>query len=152
MPDRKLRITFHTVFGAGVLLLGVLVVAGMIWSVIRYNPPDWLSEGRYVELTADRYGPGAFEHFAFDEWDPPRPLGFFLLRGPDGAFLALSDRPGGCVMQWRSDRSELVDPCRGTAIPADRLWTNPPSYFVMLPVDHQEDVLRVDLRPLLGFR
>lgn len=143
------RVTYHNIFSIGLYFLVVLVLAAMLWSFLSSRSSDWLVEGRYVDLTPERYQPGTVTHFAFDEWRPPRPMGFFLLAGRDGTYLAVADRPFGCVLVWQQVSDQLLDPCRGTAFPRERLLNDPPPGLKMLPVLGDENLLRVDLKDLL---
>lgn len=114
---RRFRWNFYTFFTIGVYFIGFLTVLGIFWSWFGFRTPDWLTDGRYVELTLSRYEEGTIEHFAFDEWEPPRSIGFYLFRHEDGTFTAVGDRPTGCVLVWQGDKDQLFDPCRGTKFP-----------------------------------
>lgn len=149
-PAARPRFTYYSIFTVSLYVLGFLIIAGMLWSFWGLRGRDWLVDGRYVELTRARYGAGSVTRFAFDEWRPPRPVGFFLLVDGDGTYLAVGDRPGGCVLTWQSAADRLVDPCRGTAYTWARLRDEPPSDIGLLPVAHDDNILRVDLQPLLG--
>lgn len=160
---RRVRWNFYTFFTAGVYFIGFLTVLGIFWSWFGFRTPDWLVDGRYVELTESRYEAGTVEHFAFDEWKPPRSIGFYLFRHEDGTFTAVGDRPIGCVLVWQSDKDQLFDPCRGAKYPrADLKAASGPeagptpgtslSNLVFLPLESRGDQLLVDLMPLLRGR
>lgn len=150
IPDRRTKaITYHKIFSAGLYILGGLIVVAMLWSFLSDRSDDWLLQGRYVELTPDRYAAGSVTHFAFDEWRPPRPMGFFLLADADGTYMAVADRPFGCVLAWKASTQELTDPCRGLAFSRQRLLADPPAEMQLLPVTLNGDKIRVDLQEIL---
>lgn len=146
-----MRATFHGLFSLGVVLLGVLLAAGTLWSMLTAAPRDWLEAGRYVSLSAERHPPGSVTHYAFDEAQPPRPVGFYLAVGPDGRAVAVADRVAGCRLEWREGRRQWVDPCRGRAYPLSRVLAGEPfgGELTYLEVRREGGRLRVDLAPLL---
>jgi hypothetical protein len=93
-------------------------------------------------------------HFAFDEFRPPRPVGFFLVVAADGRPLAVFDRVGGCRLRWREGHRDLLDGCRGRTYALERVLGRDPfaGDLVYLPVERVGARLRVDLLPVLPGR
>lgn len=146
-----MRTTYRGLLSLGVVLLGLLLAVGTLWSLLTAAPGDWLEAGRYVTLSAGRYPPGSVTHFAFDEARPPRSVGFYLVVDGGGRPLAIGDRVAGCRLEWRQERRVWVDPCRTREYPLERVLERDPfaGQLVYLEVVREGNRLRVDLAPLL---
>lgn len=148
-----MRATFHRLFNLGLIALPALLLVAVLYGLLTAGPEeDWLEQGRYVSLSPERYPAGSVTAFAFDDWRPPRPLGFFLVVDDHGRPLALFDRVGGCRLEWRSDAALFVDACRGRTYPLARVLAGDRAGGDLryLPVTEAGGRWRVDLGPLLG--
>ena len=145
-----MRLTFNVLFSLGMVLLAIYLGGALLLSVIT-SPAgdDWLVDGRYVVLTAARYGPGSVTHFDFKAMEPPRNGGFYLIVG-DGAVAAVFDRPG-CRLEYRAAQADLYNPCTQNSYPVAAILdgTAQGRDLVRLPVRSDGGHLVVDVSAAL---
>lgn len=96
---------------------------------------------------------GVFEAGAVDDFPPgsvtPFNSGrFFLVRLPDGGFLALYRKCThlGCAVPWDHARQQFICPCHASAFEMDGQVINPPAPRPLdrFPVTVVDGVIRVD--------